>query len=120
MFFFFRVKEFVQKTGEQDDEVTEVEASSSTQKKSRLDTEDEDETTLTDDGRIWSKPLPESHEANRSVVEQGSSLIGRPTNQREMNCFSYRILGSNRPNDPFNVSPLQEKSIVFLRMFPFI
>ncbi|CAF2745694.1 unnamed protein product [Rotaria sp. Silwood2] len=59
-----KVKEVVPKTEEADSEVTEIVESTSVQKKSRLDNDD-DETTILDDGKIWSKPLAETRETTR-------------------------------------------------------
>jgi hypothetical protein len=61
------VKEVIPKTKEADTEVTEIiePSSLSVQKKSRLD--DDDTVTLTDDGRIWSKPLAEARETTRLI-----------------------------------------------------
>ena len=59
-----RVKEVLPKAIQPDSEVTEIAEPSSTQKKSRLDTDD-DSATLADDGQIWSKPLPETRETTR-------------------------------------------------------
>lgn len=56
----FRVKEILPKSAEPTPDVIEV----SEPKKSRLD-DDDDEKTLPDDGRIWSKPLAEARENNR-------------------------------------------------------
>ena len=64
-----RVKEVVAKPKESDDDVTELNESSSVQKKSRLDTDDDDlAPTLGDDGKIWSKPLPETRDTSRYVA----------------------------------------------------
>ncbi|CAF1292674.1 unnamed protein product [Adineta steineri] len=58
-----KVKEVVPKQQEVENEITE--SSSSVQKKSRLDDDDENPSTLRDDGQIWSKPLAETREATR-------------------------------------------------------
>ena len=63
-----RVKEAVAKPKESDDDVTELNESSSVQKKSRLDTDDDLAANLGDDGKIWSKPLPETRDTSRCVT----------------------------------------------------
>lgn len=58
----------VPKSKEPDTEVIEIpESSSSVQKKSRLDTDDDDQITIQDDGQIWSKPLTETRETTRLI-----------------------------------------------------
>jgi len=59
------VKEILPKSKESDNEVTEIIESSSVQKKSRLD--DDDTSTIVDDGQIWSKPLTETRETTRLI-----------------------------------------------------
>ncbi len=60
----FRVKEVIPKSEDPDIiEITEP-SSSTVQKKSRLD---DDDTTIPDDGQIWSKPLGETRETTRLI-----------------------------------------------------
>ncbi|CAF5159674.1 unnamed protein product, partial [Rotaria sp. Silwood1] len=59
----FRVKEVIPKVKEEESEITEIDEST-VQKKSRLDN-DNDQTTIQDDGQIWSKPLAETRETTR-------------------------------------------------------
>lgn len=66
------MKEVVPKAKEPESESSQVEESiteveRSTQKKSRLDTDD-DMITIPDDGKLWSKPLPEARETTRLVT----------------------------------------------------
>ncbi|CAF1136425.1 unnamed protein product [Rotaria sp. Silwood1] len=58
-----KVKEVIPKVKEEESEVTEIDEST-VQKKSRLDN-DNDQTTIQDDGQIWSKPLAETRETTR-------------------------------------------------------
>jgi hypothetical protein len=70
------VKEVVPKSTEPDNDVTEItepSSSSSVQKKSRLD--DDGTITLTDDGKIWSKPLAEARETTRLRFSSSIYLI---------------------------------------------
>lgn len=62
----FRLKEFVPKEKTEVTEITEP-TESSVQKKSRLDTDDSDITTIADDGQMWSKPLAEARETTRLI-----------------------------------------------------
>ncbi|CAF3791358.1 unnamed protein product [Rotaria sp. Silwood1] len=58
-----KVKEVIPKVKEEESEITEIDEST-VQKKSRLDN-DNDQTTIQDDGQIWSKPLAETRETTR-------------------------------------------------------